>query len=373
MIGLNLAPALPAADIKVTEISGTLCVGGVIGANMPVAAAGGDAFTIKETATSSGTVSTFKTTAKAGRIKADGLAGGIIGYNCLLASAPNDLTTILPAVAEKTGLVTVNTLPRSDKEMTLSGAANQFNLEVNAYAGGIVGYNDAETRLTISSATNGSDSNAASVGSLKMRGETGILGSGVSLREYKDRFNYDAYVSDNNARGYMAGGIIGCVTQNTTLEGCTNYGIVSHKSAAGGIAGWNEGSINNCHTYATLGTQQDGYAYLGGIVGINNGTVTDSAPAASITVRGRYIIGGVAGLNLTNASITYNTSNTSDSIPVTVQANECAGGVAGVNCGSIALGGTTCRSTLRQKAMRAALRAATTSATIKQPALRAAR
>lgn len=340
MIGLNLAPALPAADIKVTEISGTLCVGGVIGANMPVAGTDGTAFTITS-ATSGGTVSTFKTTAKAGRIKADGLAGGIIGYNCLLESAPNDLTTILPTVAEKTGLVTVNTLPRSGKEMTLNGAANQFNLEVNAYVGGIVGYNDAATRLTISNATNGSDSNAASVGSLKMRGETGILGSGVSLREYKDRFNYDAYVSDKDARGYMAGGIIGCVTQNTTLEGCTNYGIVSHKSAAGGIAGWNDGSIKNCSTYATLGTQQDGYAYLGGIVGINNGTVTDSAPAASITVRGRYIIGGVAGLNLTGANITYNTSN--NIIPVTVQANECAGGVAGVNCGNIALGSTTLR------------------------------
>lgn len=339
MIGLNLAPALPAADIKVTEISGMLCVGGVIGANMPVVGTDGTAFTITS-ATSGSTVSTFTTTAKAGRIKADGLAGGIIGYNCLLASAPNDLTTILPTVARDTGLVTVNTLPRSDKEMTLNGAANQFNLEVNAYVGGIVGYNDAETRLTIRNATNGSDSNAASVGSLKMRGETGILGSGVSLPGYNDSFNYNDYVSDKNARGSMAGGIIGCVTQNTTLEGCTNYGIVSHKSAAGGIAGWNGGSIKNCSTYATLGTQQDGYAYLGGIVGINNGTVTDSAPAASITVRGRYIIGGVAGLNLTNASITYNTSN---NIPVTVQANECAGGVAGVNCGNIALGSTTLR------------------------------
>ena len=340
MIGLNLAPALPAADIKVTEISGTLCVGGVIGANMPVAGTDGTAFTITST-TSGGKVSTFTTTAKAGRIKADGLAGGIIGYNCLLASAPNDLTTILPTVAPDTGLVRVNDrLPRDTANtMTLSGAANQFNLEVNAYVGGIVGYNDAATHLTISSATNGSDSNAASVGSLKMRGETGTLGSGVSLREYKDRFNYDAYVSDKDARGSMAGGIIGCVTQNTTLEGCTNYGIVSHKSAAGGIAGWNDGSINGCSTYATLGTQQDGYAYLGGIVGINNGTVTDSAPAASITVRGRYIIGGVAGLNLTNASISYN--NSDNMIPVTVQANECAGGVAGVNCGSIALGSTT--------------------------------
>lgn len=341
MIGLNLAPALPAADIKVTEISGTLCVGGVIGANMPVAAAGEDAFAIKETTTSGSTAGRFTTTAKAGRIKADGLAGGIIGYNCLLASAPNDLTTILPTVAKDTGLVTVNkTLPRDTANtMTLNGAANQFNLEVNAYAGGIVGYNDAATRLTIRNATNGSDSNAASVGSLKMRGETGILGSGVSLPGYNDSFNYNDYVSDKNARGSMAGGIIGCVTQNTKLEGCTNYGIVSHKSAAGGIAGWNDGSIKNCSTYATLGTQQDGYAYLGGIVGINNGTVTDSAPAASITVRGRYIIGGVAGLNLTNASISYNNSN--NMIPVTVQANECAGGVAGVNCGSIALGSTT--------------------------------
>ena len=339
MIGLNLAPALPAADIKVTEISGALCVGGVIGANMPVAGTDGTAFTIKETATSGGTVGRFTTTAKAGRIKADGLAGGIIGYNCLLASAPTDLTTILPTVAQDTGLVTVNTLPRSDKEMALNGAANQFNLEVNAYAGGIVGYNDAATRLTISNATNGSQNNAASVGSLKMRGETGTLGSGVSLQGYKDSFNYNDYAGGKDARGSMAGGIIGCVTQNTKLEGCTNYGIVSHKSAAGGIAGWNDGSIKNCSTYATLGTQQDGYAYLGGIVGINNGTVTNSAPAASITVRGRYIIGGVAGLNLTGANITYNTSN--NIIPVTVQANECAGGVAGVNCGNIALGGTT--------------------------------
>ena len=337
MIGLNLAPALPAADIKVTEISGTLCVGGVIGANMPVVGTDGTAFTIKGTTTSGGTAGTFTTTAKAGRIKADGLAGGIIGYNCLLASAPNDLTTILPTVAEKTGLVTVNTLPRSDKEMNLNGAANQFNLEVNAYVGGIVGYNDAETRLTIRNATNGSQNNAASVGSLKMRGETGTLGSGVSLKGYKDSFNYNDYAGGKDARGSMAGGIIGCVTQKTTLERCTNYGIVSHKSAAGGIAGWNDGSIKNCSTYATLGTQQDGYAYLGGIVGINSGAVTNSAPAASITVRGRYIIGGVAGLNLTNAGITYNTSN---KIPVTVQANECAGGVAGVNCGSIALGGT---------------------------------
>lgn len=341
MIGLNLAPALPAADIKVTEISGALCVGGVIGANMPVAGTDGTAFTIKETTTSGSTAGRFTTTAKAGRIKADGLAGGIIGYNCLLESAPDDLTTILPTVAQDTGLVTVNkTLARSGNTMALSGAANQFNLEVNAYVGGIVGYNDAETRLTISSATNGSSSNAASVGSLKMRGETGTLGSGVSLREYKDSFNYNDYVSDNNARGSMAGGIIGCVTQNTKLDHCTNYGIVSHKSAAGGIAGWNDGNIKNCSTYATLGTQQDGYAYLGGIVGINNGTVTDSAPAASITVRGRYIIGGVAGLNLTDASITYNTSN---NIPVTVQANECAGGVAGVNCGNIVLGSTTLR------------------------------
>ena len=340
MIGLNLAPALPAADIKVTEISGTLCVGGVIGANMPVAGTDGTAFTITS-ATSGSKVSTFQTTAKAGRIKADGLAGGIIGYNCLLESAPNDLTTILPTVAPDTGLVTVNnTLSRNTTNtMTLNGAANQFNLEVNAYAGGIVGYNDAATHLTISNATNGSQSNAASVGSLKMRGETGILGSGVSLQGYKDSFNYNDYAGGKDARGSMAGGIIGCVTPKTKLEGCTNYGIVSHKSAAGGIAGWNGGSIKNCSTYATLGTQQDGYAYLGGIVGINNGTVTDSAPAASITVRGRYIIGGVAGLNLTNANITYNTSN--NIIPVTVQANECAGGVAGVNCGSIALGGTT--------------------------------
>lgn len=105
-------PGPARGDIKVTEISGTLCVGGVIGANMPVAAAGGDAFTIKETATSGGDRRRFTTTARRSTSRPTVWRAASSAYNCLLASTPDDLTTILPTVAEKTGLVTVNnTLP----------------------------------------------------------------------------------------------------------------------------------------------------------------------------------------------------------------------------------------------------------------------
>ena len=249
-------------------------------------------------------------------ISGSNFVGGLVGCNDATAKITNTSASLLTvsgevaggnAVGGMIGLNLAPALPAADIKVTeISGTL---------CVGGVIGANmpvvgTDGTAFTITPATPGSTAGT---------------------------FTTTAKAGRIKADG-LAGGIIGCVTQKTTLEGCTNYGIVSHKSAAGGIAGWNDGSIKNCSTYATLGTQQDGYAYLGGIVGINSGAVTNSAPAASITVRGRYIIGGVAGLNLTGASITYNTSN---SIPVTVQANECAGGVAGVNCGSIALGGTT--------------------------------
>lgn len=248
-------------------------------------------------------------------ISGSDFVGGLVGCNDATAKITNNSASLLTvsgevaggnAVGGMIGLNLAPALPAADIKVTeISGTL---------CVGGVIGANmpvvgTDGTAFTITPATPGGTAST---------------------------FTTTAKAGRIKADG-LAGGIIGCVTQKTTLESCTNYGIVSHKSAAGGIAGWNDGSINNCSTYATLGTQQDGYAYLGGIVGINSGAVTNSAPAASITVRGRYIIGGVAGLNLTNASI-----NISDNtIPVTVQANECAGGVAGVNCGSIALSGTT--------------------------------
>ena len=66
MIGLNCAPELPSATVKVSRVAGQQLVGGVIGANLPV---GG--FTVADGA--------FITNVASGRVEADAVAGGIIG------------------------------------------------------------------------------------------------------------------------------------------------------------------------------------------------------------------------------------------------------------------------------------------------------
>ncbi|WP_455501625.1 prepilin-type N-terminal cleavage/methylation domain-containing protein [Gemmiger sp.] len=324
MVGLNCAANLPAVTVRATKIQGVHCVGGVIGANMPV-----NGFAVN---------GRFVTNSSSGRVMADGLAGGIIGYNCLLQTAPTetDRTKWLPTVADGTGLVTgSSTVERSQNPITFADFTNTLNIEANAYVGGIVGYNDAETKLTISSATNGSETNPAAMGGLNMGYSAGALAGGVSLNQHENA-GYDF----ENTHGYLAGGIIGYVAKDTKLIDCTNYGTVGHTCAAGGVAGWNDGTIENCTTTASIGSQQDAYRYLGGIAGVNGkgGTITASAPTGNVYVRGNYVIGGVAGINLSGAAINFEKS---DSLTGTVQANKCAGGVAGVNCGTVTLGNNT--------------------------------
>ena len=334
MIGLNCAETLPAVSVRATKIQGVHFVGGVIGANMPVYKNG---FAVQG--------GTFETNTASGRVVADGLAGGIIGYNCLLQAAPteSDRTLWLPTIDADTGLCTVSSaVTRSDASITFANFVNSLNIEANAYVGGIVGYNDAGTHLTITNAANGSARNAASMGGLRMGLTDGTLYKGVRLSAHENT-SYDFDTVDGNSvetRGYLAGGIIGYVAPNTTLENCSNYGTVGHTCAAGGLAGWNEGTIENCATYASLGSQQDAYQYLGGIAGVNgvNGKIINSAPEADVYVRGNYIIGGVAGINLSGAVIDFEKA---ESLVSSVQANYCAGGVAGVNCGTVTLGTDT--------------------------------
>lgn len=48
--------------------------------------------------------------------------------------------------------------------ITLTGLSNQFNIYANAYVGGIIGYNAADTTLTLENASNGNQSHAQSYG-----------------------------------------------------------------------------------------------------------------------------------------------------------------------------------------------------------------
>lgn len=325
MIGLNCAPELLSATVKVSRVAGQQLVGGVIGANLPV---GG--FTVADGA--------FITNVASGRVEADAVAGGIIGYNRLLAAKPTGgtLEALLPTINESTGVLTDSTdVKTADGEVTLANFWNKLNLQADIYVGGIVGANDADTKLTIQNATNGATQNALSVGGLNPS-NNGAFKGGVSLNALADgRYDFD------DVHGALAGGIIGYATPNTKLENCTNYGTVAHKCAAGGFAGWNEGTITGGSMAASLGNRETGYTYLGGVAGVNGGLIQSAYPAQGCAVRGDSYVGGIAGVNLggdatASKGLIICTENNSTG---TVEANQYAGGVAGANVGNISLSG----------------------------------
>ena len=324
MIGLNCASTLPSATVAVSRVAGQQLVGGVIGANLPV---GG--FTV--------TGGAFNTDVASGRVEADAVAGGIIGYNRLLAAKPAGVTleALLPTINESTGVLTDSTAAETaGGEVTLANFQNMLNLQADIYVGGIVGANDAKTKLTIQKATNGATQNALSVGGLNP--SNGAFKGGVSLNALAGgRYDFDT------PRGALAGGIIGYATPNTKLESCTNYGTVAHKCAAGGFAGWNEGTITGGSMAASLGNRETGYTYLGGVAGVNGGLIQSAYPAKDCAVRGDSYVGGIAGVNLggdaaASKGLIICTENNSTG---TVEANRYAGGVAGANVGSISLSG----------------------------------
>lgn len=327
MIGLNCASTLPSATVKVSRVAGQQLVGGVIGANLPVGS-----FTVADDGA-------FITNVASGRVEADAVAGGIIGYNRLLAAKPTNVTlaALLPTINESTGVLTDSTDAETETNttITLTGFQNMLNLQANIYVGGIVGANDANTKLTIQKAANGATQNALSVGGLNPS-NNGAFKGGVSLNALADgRYDF------GTARGALAGGIIGYATPNTKLENCTNYGTVAHKCAAGGFAGWNEGTITGGSMSASLGNRETGYTYLGGVAGVNGGRIQSAYPDKDCAVRGDSYVGGIAGVNLggdatASKGLIVCTENNSTG---TVEANQYAGGVAGANVGSISLSG----------------------------------
>ena len=327
MIGLNCASTLPSATVTVSRVAGQQLVGGVIGANLPVGS-----FTVADGGA-------LKTDVASGRVEADAVAGGIIGYNRLLADKPAKVTleALLPKIDKSTGVLTDSTAAETetDTPITLTDFQNELNLQADIYVGGIVGANDAKTKLTIQNATNGATQNALSVGGLNPS-NNGAFKGGVLLSELAgDRYDFDT------ARGALAGGIIGYATPNTTLKNCTNYGTVAHKCAAGGFAGWNEGTITGGRMEASLGNRETGYTYLGGVAGVNGGLIQSAYPAQGCAVRGDSYVGGIASVNLggdvaASKGLIICTENNSTG---TVEANQYAGGVAGANVGNISLSG----------------------------------
>lgn len=301
LAGLNCGTALPAVTVKAELVSGRYCVGGVLGANV-----------VTQNMTATG----LCTDGSGNSLQATALAGGIVGYNQVIQTMPTAENTItrakllLPVVTDTNSILTVaGQAGNTTETVTLNGSANALNLTADAYVGGVVGWGE---HLTLRNAENGKQNSV----------NKGVLHSSGSLLA-------QPAPSADAVTGNAAGGIIGYAGGSATLQHCQNFAGVFHKQMAGGIAGYNAGTIQNCTQSANLGTRQTDYTYIGGIAGVNAGTIQTSAPQ-NVTISGEQAVGGVAGLNAQGSTI--------ENIPdctVTVQGSQAVGGLAGKNNGIV--------------------------------------
>lgn len=136
--------------------------------------------------------------------------------------------------------------------------------------------------------------------------------------------------TEAGAAGLFAAVSDGGVVKNLHVEGLIQFYEGPEQIMAGGIAGINNGLIENCHSSVTLDV--DGTVVtVGGIAGANIVEIIDCSFEGLIESAGKTndVSGGIVGLNQPNAVI-RDCTHTGD-----VTAHYAAGGIAGWNDGAI--------------------------------------
>ncbi|OUN77137.1 hypothetical protein B5E60_01185 [Alistipes sp. An116] len=169
-----------------------------------------------------------------------------------------------------------------DKNIDLTGKEwTPIGTESQSYTGTFDGGNHTITGLTIN------QSATSNVGLFASIAEGGTV-KNLTLKDVN-------ITADSNA-GAIAG------ENRGTIENCSVSGSVtssSNNSYVGGITGWNyRGTITDCHSSATV----EGKAYVGGIAGQSDATITACYSTGSVTATknnttGYSFAGGVVGYN----------------------------------------------------------------------------
>ena len=132
---------------------------------------------------------------------------------------------------------------------------------------------------------------------------------------------------------YDCGGIAGF--NGGTIQNCHFSGTVSALQSAGGIAGYNDttGTIQSCDNAGTISglENHNNCQDIGGIVGENQGAVLKCINTGAIS--NASFIGGVVGYNRGSVEDSYNTGTVSGNIhnPLASGTDSFAGGVVGFN------------------------------------------
>ncbi|HZR61103.1 MAG TPA: S8 family serine peptidase [Xanthobacteraceae bacterium] len=126
----------------------------------------------------------------------------------------------------------------------------------------------------------------------------------------------------------IVGGLVGVLGENTTLSNSlANNTLVSStgpNSIIGGVVGINVGTISNTESSAPVSGTSN--SYIGGIAGINLGVLNNVSTDPAITGSGDHnFIGGIAGLNV--GSISDSTAQ----VAITGDPTSYVGGLVGLN------------------------------------------
>lgn len=202
----------------------------------------------------------------------------------------------------------------------------------HAAAGGIAGLNDEKG--TISNSTSNSAVNASAGNATALGGVAGVNAGtltnvdslGVTTGIYKVEGEKTKY-SDN------VGGIAGINQIGGTVENVYNESIVSGRDNVGGILGVNNGtSVSNVANASSVTGEagaNDISEHVGGLVGANEGSITNGRNNGEIT--GNNYVGGLVGANGKDSTLTNLVNDESAAII----GDNYVGGIAGTNEGTI--------------------------------------
>lgn len=339
--------------VKPRSVQGKYFVGGVMGANV---------LAIDKNTTISG----LRAENTLGTITGEAFTGGVIGYQrtydadqlnykldtnedgirAAVEAAQNSTSSsdrLLPGMNENNiptavmasknaYTLTISTAGNTDDSLTVN--TNNIPIQTVMYSGGVLGYCDKGSKIEIKNCKNTGSITFAS--DLLEKDSTGgiKLGKYAASGEIPELLTKDA----SELEMHFIGGITGVNLQNETITHCANTGSLSGFTGIGGVVGLNAGTVKNCELSEHFGNVA--LEYVGGIVGINSngGTISKCTTDAGKTISGNNHLGGITGWNLKGGTLTGNENYATVNASGKDNSDYAAvGGIAGQNSGTIVL------------------------------------
>ena len=295
--------------------------------------------------------------------------------NPYLIATAHDLDQITKPAADKTGLITGKYFQLTENIGDTTNPYQTSAAEFNAIFDGILLGNDKTITMAGNTAlfeeNEGTIQNLSIVGNVNADETEGLVGMLANKNEGTIK-NANIAGQATSTRGEASvlasaetngvGGLVGLNDTTGKIEGAYSEAAIQAKVGGGGFAAINKGEIKTSYNTGIIGMARPtddtlwlsntiNYSIMGGIAGINFGSILASqnkayvfAPALDTsatgyesTMKGNDYIGGIAGYNKANATISEcaNMFGKVGSVNYIVFGDEYVGSIAGANAGTI--------------------------------------